>query len=65
MKSILSSAGIKVAFKPINTLSNKFQVPKARPPEEKTKAIIVYRYQCGSFRLRMWENLKDVGRRVG
>ena len=47
LKSILSTASIKVAFKPISTLSSKFQVPKARPTEEKTKAI-VYRYKCGS-----------------
>ena len=39
LKSILSTASIKVAFKPRSSLSSKFHVPKARLQKEKAKAI--------------------------
>jgi hypothetical protein len=45
VKSILTNAGVRVAFKPILTLENIFRKPRARPLEDRTKAI-VYKYKC-------------------
>ena len=53
VKSILTNAGVRVAFKPILTLGNIFRKPKARPSEDRTKAI-VYKYKrCWATRREM------------
>ena len=44
VKSILTRAGIRTAFKPIVTLENVFKKPKERPQEMRTKAI-VYKFK--------------------
>jgi hypothetical protein len=45
VKSILTNAGVRVVLKPILTLGNIFRKPKARPSEDRKKAI-VYKYKC-------------------
>ena len=45
IKSILTRAGVRTAFKPIVTLENVFKKPKERPQEMRTKAIV---YKCES-----------------
>ena len=47
VKSVLTKAGVRVAFKPVRTLANIFRIPKTRPSEERTKAV-VYKYECKS-----------------
>ena len=47
VKSVLTKAGVRVAFKHVRTLANIFRIPKARPSEERTKAV-VYKYECKS-----------------
>ena len=45
IKSILTKAGVRVALKPVCTLANIFRIPKTRPSEERTKAV-VYKFEC-------------------
>ena len=47
IKCILIMAGVRVAFKPVCTLANIFRIPKARPSNERTKAV-VYKCECRS-----------------
>ena len=47
VKSVLTKAGVRIAFKPVRTLANIFRIPKTRPSEERTKAV-VYKYECKS-----------------
>ena len=47
IKSILTRAGVRTAFKPIVTLEKVFKKPKERPQEMRTKAI-VYKFKCES-----------------
>jgi hypothetical protein len=50
VKSILTRAGIRTAFKPIVTLENVFKKPKERPQEMRTKAIVYkFKFQSCSF----------------
>ena len=44
---IFCKGGVRVAFKPVRTLANIFRIPKTRPSEERTKAV-VYKYECKS-----------------
>ena len=61
VKSILTRAGIRTAFKPIVTLENVFKKPKERPQEMRTKAI-VYKFKCQScLHSLMSRSQKDVG----
>ena len=66
VKSILTNAGVRVAFKPILTLGNIFRKPKARPSEDRTKAIVYnYKYKCRECHLHISVNQRDVGRQGG
>ncbi len=47
IKSVLTKPGVRVAFKPVRTLSNIFRIPKVKPSEERTKAV-VYKYEWKS-----------------
>ena len=59
IKSILTKAGVRVALKPVCTLANIFRIPKTRPSEERTKAV-VYKFECRTCSFHLYWRIQTV-----